>query len=190
MAMRRLRFGVGVLAALMAVQGPGVMAYEQPSVTELRAEVGRRQRERDEAALAEAKGRLALAEGRKEDATAEFRKVVSYREARLKALLARPGMICDPHILVEAKGQLAVARARVAEAEGDLERLAALLPDVVSHYRSRIDRDEKLLRARVVRPEEVRGDFRKLNRELQAARDRLDEVRGQLARNKGGKGKP
>src|SRR5262249_49119939 len=120
---RRLLFGIGVLATLVAFSGPKVTAQDQPSLDELRAEVEQRQQnlERAEADLAEARGWLALAEGRKQQAAAEFQKVVSFREARLKALLARLGQICDPRTLADAEGELAVARVHVAEAEGKVE---------------------------------------------------------------------
>jgi hypothetical protein len=178
----RVLFLVAILAALAAFPGPRGTASDQASLAKLRAEVQQLQQEADraEAALADAKGRLALAEGRKQQAAAEFGKLVRYREAQLRDLIARSGRICEQRPFTVAHGELAVARVRIAEAEDKLDRLAGLLPDVVAYHQGSIAFVERLLNARAIDPEEARKELRQLRSELQKARDRLDEIRGQL----------
>jgi hypothetical protein len=92
--MRRLLVGVGVLVAV-AFHTPAGTAKDQPVLGQLRTEVEQQEDDRgcDEMAVAEARGRWALAKGQKPRAAAAFRKLFSYREAQLKALQARLGIV-------------------------------------------------------------------------------------------------
>jgi hypothetical protein len=181
--MRRLLLGVAVLIAL-ACHGPGVKAQDRPAPGPRSKDSGP-----DAAARAEARGKRALAAGRQGEAVVQFRKVVAYREAQLRALRARAGRICDVRAFQYAEGELSVARTHLAEAEGKTERLAELLPGVVGYYRLRIADIERLRQARAIETQEAQSALRQLNAELRAASDRLERVRVQLKLRKEGKEK-
>jgi len=183
-ALSVLAFLVFLLPGPAAIAGPpaGVSGRLVPDeVPELRAEVQRRERAKADPSkaewVAEARARLAEAEGRSEAAAVEWRKVIRCRTAALEDLerLLRAGRLCSGIDLILRRGSLAEARYRLAEVERDRAAVAAELPKVVSYYEARLDLFASLGKAGAIGPENA-AEERDVPRELRKARLRLDSV--------------
>ena len=184
-----------VLALLFLLPGP---AHAGPpdhvsgrivldEVPELRAEVQQREKEFARAksdpgkaeGLAEARGRLAEAEGLPETAAAEWRKVIAHRQTALTDLerLLKAGRLCSGVELIMQRGRLAEARYRLAEVEKDRPALAVELPKVIAYWEARLAAVRTLAKAGAIPPDEAEQDEKALLKELRQARQRLDAVK-------------
>lgn len=126
--------------------------------------------------LAEARARLAEAEGRKATAATEWRKVLAWRRAKLADAerLVKRGLYCGSALeFVLLRGRVAEARYKLAEVEGNRAAAAAELPDVIAYYEASLERVQKLRQVRAIRPEEANDLERGLHRDLGKARSRL-----------------
>jgi hypothetical protein len=165
-----------VLALLFLLPGP---AHAGPpdhvsgrivldEVPELRAEVQQREKEFARAksdpgkaeGLAEARGRLAEAEGLPETAAAEWRKVIAHRQTALTDLerLLKAGRLCSGVELIMQRGRLAEARYRLAEVEKDRPALAVELPKVIAFKETQLDLYKSLREARALGPEDAKEE--------------------------------
>ncbi|HZU34458.1 MAG TPA: hypothetical protein VFA18_01045 [Gemmataceae bacterium] len=130
--------------------------------------------------LAEARARLAEAEGRKATAASEWRKVLAWRRAKLadSERLVKTGLYCGSSLeLVLLRGRVAEARYKLAEVEGDRAIVAAELPEVIAYYEASLERLQKLRQVHAISPEEANDLERGLRRELGKARSRLKATR-------------
>jgi hypothetical protein len=146
-------------------------------VPALRAEVQRLERKRAPGQaedLAEARARLAEAEGLRKTSASEWRKVLASRMAKLADLerLLKKGLLCSPDELVLQRGRVAEARYKLAAVEGDRAVLVAELPAVIAYYEAYLAQLQRLRQARAIRPEEAEELERGLRRELGKARAR------------------
>jgi hypothetical protein len=161
-----------------------------PPLSELRKAVQLREVEcaAAQAALTEARARLAEAEGKKDEAAAQWRKLVPYHESRLqevRALYAR-GNICTGEPYHTAAGQLAVARARAADAEGKPEALLAELPKVIAYYEWRLHFSRTLRENHAIPEDEARKEEAESAWQLRQARQRLDQLTNRPGAPSGG----
>jgi hypothetical protein len=95
------------------------------------------------AQLAEARARIAEAEGRRFTAAEAWRKVIAHRTERMQ-LLTSGKICCSPGEVVICRGQLAEARCKVADLEGDATLLAAEIPKVIAGCKARIEMYRRL----------------------------------------------
>jgi thioredoxin-related protein len=167
--------------------------HPQPSVEELRRLVEQREQEAGaaQAALAAARARLARAEGKRELAAAEWRKVLAHDEGRLQAVreLCARGRICSAEPLEEALGAVAVDRVWLADLEGSRDDLLAELPKAIAYYEFRVRWYESLRRHVAIPEGEAQQALKESGEELRKAQERLAALRGTPAsRVKPGKG--
>jgi hypothetical protein len=185
---RILLFSSFALGAALVALSPNSSAARDapPTVEELKRVVERKERELQVAqiALAVARTRLALAEGKKELAAAEARTLIRYYEKRLKFVQDQiaKGRICNEEPLIQAEGALAVARAWLAEAEGKRAELLAELPRVIAYEEWRIKRYHSLLELKAISEETAEEGSKQPKQDLQWARERLAELRGEPAK--------
>jgi hypothetical protein len=158
-------------------------------VEELKRRVEQREQEASEAAaaLALARARLAIAEGKAQLAAREWRKVLVHSESRLKVVkdLYAQGRICFAESLPEAQGAVAVARARLADAEGRRGELLAGLPKVIAYHEWRIEKYQTLLRHRAIAEKDAQEAVSESAVELRWARERLAALRGKAPGTQG-----
>jgi hypothetical protein len=101
--------------------------------------------------LAEAQGRLALAERRWENASKEFAEVVAVREMIASRYLKSACPI--PDIWRSLRKQVAYARARLAEVEGQPGKLTSALREALDLQRSEVQTYQRLLQFGACGPE-------------------------------------
>jgi hypothetical protein len=175
------------LTAALALLFPTALPAQltQPPVEELKRLVEQREQEFSaaQAALAAARARLARAEGKSELAAAEWRKVLSHHESRLKAVQAQyaQGRVCSAEPLEEARGAVAVARAWLADVEGGRDDLRAELPKVIAYYELRIRTYQSLRRHKAIPEQEAQEALKEFGDELRWAKERLAALRGEPA---------
>jgi hypothetical protein len=150
----------------------------RPAQEEFGAEEARRVSTYEEADLAEANVRQALAEGKKLKAVGILRQIVQFREAHVKLVLKCNHCSEEPYEL--AKEELAISRARLAEIEGNLEGLVRELPGVMRYYERRIKSIETLLRVQAIETNEAQNCLEEASQKLQNAKDRLAAAKSQL----------
>jgi thioredoxin-related protein len=159
--------------------------HPQPSVEELKRQVEQREQEAGaaQAALAAARARLARAEGKRELAAAEWRKVLAHDEGRLKAVqdLYARGRICSAEPLEEAQGAVAVDRVWLADLEGKRDDLLAELPKAIAYYEFRVRWYESLRQHAAIPEGEAQQALKESGEELRRARERLAALRGAAA---------
>ena len=120
--------------------------------------------------LAEARGRLALAEGRPDDAIRNFTAVVAGREkAALRYLKNSCGSLEEWRCLQK---EVAYARARLAEVKGQPEEMAAELRKALAFQENVVQMYRRLLQFGAVNPEQVIA----AQKELTDIRSRLDRA--------------
>lgn len=173
------------LGAVICLLLPGALPAQgkQQTAEELKQRVEQRERELATAqeALSLARARLAMAEGKRALAAVEWRKVVVFREDRLKEVQEKyiRGRICFPEPFQEATGAVAIARAWLAEAEGNRNDALAALPKVIVYYEAKAQRYRTLhLRKAITEKEEQEG-VSEFAEELRWARQRLAALRGE-----------
>ncbi len=176
----------GVVSQLLPVVTDGDR-QAQAQLVRLRIDVDQREQEFRTAkhALLAARGRLALAEGRRGAAAGYYRELVSGREAAVRRLerMIRHGRVCltemdyrMPH------GELAIARCGLAEAEGRLDVLAPELSKVIDYLKCRIRDNTLLHERRVLPPEETVRANEELVATLRRAERKLKAVKKELRR--------
>jgi hypothetical protein len=184
--MRLLFALLGLLAPAPALvagppEGPSGQQVQDEVVT-LKAEVKRLEKEvtRYEYKaedLFEAQARLATAEGRPKTAAAAWRKLIAFREERVRVLEQaglRPCVPADPAIL---PGPVAEARCGLAEVEKDRAVLARELPKVIAYHEAILAALRTTAKEGAYPPEEAeRGEQAHLKK-LRQARQRLDAVK-------------
>jgi hypothetical protein len=155
-------------------------------VPELRVEVARREREiarsqdKDEVGLAEARARLAEAEGRIDAAVKEWRTAVDLTEKRYQRFmnLVRRGVFCgsSAELLIE-RGDVAKYRIRLAELEGKPSVVADELPKLIAGLEAHLAAINILVTNRAMDDKEAELDTKRLRKELRSASSRLDAVK-------------
>jgi hypothetical protein len=167
---------------------PGRMVIDE--TPRLRAEVVRLERaaahplgegERDiaEAELAEARARLATAEGSPDTAATEWRKATTLREKHLRWALKHVCLTSGSYAAL--LGPLAEARCNLAEVEGRPSDLARELRTVVSCHLARLGALDDLRRCGALAPQEAAQEERAIRKDLRRAQSRLDAVTKKLA---------
>jgi hypothetical protein len=144
----------------------------------LRAEVARLERaaglplaegEKDIAVaeLAEARARLATAEGLPQTAAAEWRKAIASREKHVRWAMKK---VClTPASFAALRGPLAEARCNLAEVEGRPSDLARELPTVVSCHQARLEAIDHLRRCGAMAPQDAAQEEKAIRKELRRA---------------------
>jgi hypothetical protein len=154
-------------------------------IPELRVEVLRSEREYacdngyDRAEkLAEARARLAEAEGRWVVAAKEWEEVLFFREERVRLIVS--GKICrKPRDIDIHGGEMAQAQCRIAEIKGDAAVLAAELPWVIAGYQAKLEMYWGLGAVGSLSPDNVK-DQKAVGEALRTAKRRLGIVRRTL----------
>jgi predicted component of type VI protein secretion system len=168
---RALVISAIVAGAILAVASPAVsLAQQSPIAGELTAA-------QVEAAVARAK--QVQAEGKAEQAAAEWRPIVRYFEGRLKTVQVQltQGRLCSDEPLREAQGMLAMARAGLADAEGRRDDLATELPKVITYHEWRLQRYRSLRALHVIPEAEMQAAQKEVEDDLRGARERLAALR-------------
>jgi hypothetical protein len=184
-------------AALVGLSPVASRAQQAPpTVEELKRVVEQREEELRTArvALAVARVRLAMTEGKAQSAAAECRTLLRSYEGRLKAVqeLIAQGRLCSDEPLRQAQGSVAVARAWLAEAEGRPNDLLAELPKVLAYEEWRIQRYQSLREHKAISEHDARAVLKEAEADLRWARERLTALRGGPAKpcKTGTRGKP
>jgi hypothetical protein len=154
-------------------------------IPELRAEVLRCEQEyaRDNAddraeKLAEARARLAEAEGRWVATVEEWEEVLFFRDERLHLIAS--GKICRKPRDIEIRGgEMAQARCRIAEIKGDAAVLTAELPWVIAGYQAKLELYWGLGAVGALSPDDSK-DQKAVGEALRMAKRRLGIVRRTL----------
>jgi hypothetical protein len=139
----------------------------------LQREVAERERQltRARRELSDARYRLALAEGNRELAIRELRKVVLDAQNDVDWVHTHANWYCDPRdLFTQADWDLAKVRAELAEHEGDAATLVVERRKVVEFYRQRMLRLAKLEQHLALNLEEV-----------SPVTDELEKAQGSLA---------
>jgi multidrug resistance efflux pump len=166
---------VAVVTAFLLCVPRVDFAGEPVPLWRLQREVEQRERQvaRAECDLAEARARLALAEGKRDRAIAELRKVVAFHESELRWIQRHHAWYGDGVLedrLATAERDLAEARARLADTEGATADLVAALKQIVRYHEKGLQRMHRLEMLNAARPEDVR-----------VAQAALDQARARLA---------
>jgi hypothetical protein len=168
----------GLLLFVPSLCGGG--APEQESAWRLKKEVAERERQliRSQRELAEARARLALAEGKRDLAVVELRMVVTCHESDVQWIRDHASWFCDPReMMTQAQWDLAAARARVAEVGGDTAVLVAEYTKIVGFHEQHMQTIRRLEQLRAVNPMEVT----RAQQALAKARERLEEAEKRLS---------
>jgi hypothetical protein len=183
-----------VSAVLLGLLFPAghVADFSERRIRDLRDEVVQRERDLDhaqdagyaQAALALARARLAMAEGKLEQAAPEWRKVVAYYEGQLKIFRAffTSRRYCGSseeraRVLEMAQGNLADARASLAEAERKPECVVAELEWVVFFREKQAIRLRRQVRYDPAPSVELKQELATAEKTFQEASQRLDAAR-------------
>ena len=128
--------------------------------------------------LAEARARLAAAEGRIGEARAAWRKIIAAREEQMKRwqLLELKGKFCNPIDPAILHGPVAEARCGLAEVENNRVVLARDLPMVIAYHEARLKIIDTLRKTGAYEPEETEEE-RAMRKELRQLQKRLDAVK-------------
>src|SRR5262249_30478719 len=131
------------------------------------------------AELAEARARLATAEGLPDAAATEWRKAIASREKHVRWALKK--LCLTTASFAALQGPLAEARCNLAEVEGRPSDLAQELPKVISCHLTRLKALDDLRRCGACEPEEGAREERAIRMGLREAQSRLDAVTRKLA---------
>lgn len=151
----RLAVGLSLLCLL-----PSYSRSDPPEakdVWRLKRDVEERERQLNQVQreLAEARARVALAEGKRDAAIRELRKAVDGHEGEIQWLRDHANRFCDPRdLLTEASWNLAKTRAWLAEVEGDTANLVAECKKIVGFQEQQLERINRLEQMQAVKPEE------------------------------------
>lgn len=154
----------------------------QPTVETLNGEVHilKRESELAEAKLAWARARLAKAEGKRDVAAAEGRKVLAYYEAEWKVnkdLAAKGACLSEP-AMYELEHSLREVRVWVADVEGNREVLRAELPTYIAFHQKRVRMYKDLQRLKAVPAKAGEDAIAESEASIRRAQERLAELRG------------
>ncbi len=185
-------FSLGAALSMLPV-GASIAQRPQPSVVELKRVVEQKEHDLGAAqiALAEARIRLARAEGKPDAAASECRSLLKEYEARLKVVrgLLAQGRLCSDESLRQAEGSVALARAWLAEAENNRDVLLIELPRVVAYHEWRIQWYNSLRKLKALPDEAAEEDLKESEADLRWARERLAGLRGKpTGKDKKGRG--
>jgi len=157
-----------------SAEGPG-----EVSLWRLKRDVEERERQlaRAQCELAEARARLAQAEGGRDLAISDLRNAVAYHRAEVRWARDNRNRSCDPAgLLAGADWHLAKARAWLAEVEGETAALVAELKKVVGYQEKHLQSMQRLAEKGAVHPEEImvaQAALGKARERLEAAEKRL-----------------
>jgi hypothetical protein len=171
---------IGFAFLLMVPTSGRAGAAEEKNVGQLKREVAERERQlvRAQRDLAEARARVALAEGNRETAALEMRKVVACCQQDVQWIRDHVNWFCDPReLMTAAQWDLAKTSASLAELQGDAASLVAARKKIVAFHEEQLERFLKLEQLAAVRPEEKLG----AQEALHQAREQLAEAEKKLA---------
>lgn len=140
---------------------PSFCVGEQPaekSAWQLRRDVGERERQliRAQRELAEARARVALADGKDDLAIPELRKVVSGYQDEVQWIRYHANWFCDPRdLMTQALWDMCKARVWLAEVEGDTATLVVAWKQIVGFHEQQVERVKRLEEMMAVKPEET-----------------------------------
>jgi hypothetical protein len=152
---------------------------DEKSAGQLKREVEERERQLTWAqrGLAEARARLALAEGKRESAITELRKAVACCHGEVRWIRGHANWFCDPREPMDkAQWDLAKDRAWLADVEGDSATLVAEWKKIVGFHEQHLKSLQRLEQLRAVNSADVTVVQQALDKDrqrLEAAEKRL-----------------
>jgi hypothetical protein len=175
--LRRITWLVLVVAGVVSPLAPGAEP-PSPTVETLKAEVYilKRESELAEAKLGWARARLAKAEGKRDVAAAEGRKVVAYFESMWQEITKGRGCCVEAEVRAVQRSLLE-ARVLVAEVEGRDDVLRAELPRLAEYHEWRMRHYRELLMRKDVVEKVGQDAIDDSRAELRRTNDRLAGLR-------------